>query len=186
MMERERPGGKRIPEEWLGHPVQLVFVSGSSTDYVDGVLQEVNDRGIVLSADLHVGYPQRSLCSTRGARSSSSPSVRASARWREPSFREARREAGTEGNPLDRGSEPVGSQPGEPWTTATEGDRISVREAAREGSKGAVIQPHDREDGGRPHPASRRAGYTEMLSGHPGSEEFIEEYRGRRATSGLS
>jgi hypothetical protein len=61
MMERERPGGKRIPEDWLGHPVQLVFVSGSSTEYVDGVLQEVNDRGIVLSADLHVGYPAQSL-----------------------------------------------------------------------------------------------------------------------------
>ena len=62
MMERERPGKKKqIPEEWLGRPVKLVFVSGSSTEYVDGVLEEVNDRGIVLSADLHIGHPAQSL-----------------------------------------------------------------------------------------------------------------------------
>jgi hypothetical protein len=54
-------GGKRIPEDWLGHAVQLVFISGSSTEYIDGVLEEVNDRGIVLSVDLHVGYPRQSL-----------------------------------------------------------------------------------------------------------------------------
>ena len=62
MMERERPGKKKqIPEEWLGRPVKLVFISGSSTEYVDGVLEEVNDRGIVLSADLHIGHPAQSL-----------------------------------------------------------------------------------------------------------------------------
>jgi hypothetical protein len=61
MMEREQPGGKQIPEDWLGRPVQLVFISGSSTEYVDGVLEQVNDRGIVLSADLHVGHPAQSL-----------------------------------------------------------------------------------------------------------------------------
>jgi hypothetical protein len=62
MMERERPGRKRqIPEEWLGRPVKLVFISGSSTEYFDGVLEEVNDRGIVLSADLHIGHPAQSL-----------------------------------------------------------------------------------------------------------------------------
>lgn len=61
MMERERPGKKRIPEAWLERPVRLVFISGSSTEYVVGVLAEVNDRGIVLSADLHVGHPAQSL-----------------------------------------------------------------------------------------------------------------------------
>jgi hypothetical protein len=61
MVGRAQPGGKRIPEDWLGRAVQLVFISGSSTEYLDGVLEEVNDRGIVLSADLHVGYPRQSL-----------------------------------------------------------------------------------------------------------------------------
>ena len=49
------------PEEWTGRPVKLVFISGSSTEYVDGVLEDVNDRGIVLSAELHVGHPTQSL-----------------------------------------------------------------------------------------------------------------------------
>jgi hypothetical protein len=49
------------PEAWTGRPVKLVFISGSSTEYVDGVLEEVNDRGIVLSAMLHVGRPAQSL-----------------------------------------------------------------------------------------------------------------------------
>ncbi len=61
MMERERPGKKQIPEDWLGRPVQLVFISGSSTEYTDGMLEEVNDRGVVLSVDLHVGRPAQSL-----------------------------------------------------------------------------------------------------------------------------
>jgi hypothetical protein len=61
MVGREQPRGKRIPEDWLGHAVQLVFISGSSTEYIDGVLEQVNDRGIVLSVDLHVGYPRQSL-----------------------------------------------------------------------------------------------------------------------------
>ena len=60
-MEREQPGKKQRPEEWLGRPVKLVFISGSSTEYVDGVLEEVNDRGIVLSAEVHVGRPAQSL-----------------------------------------------------------------------------------------------------------------------------
>ena len=60
-MERERPGGKQTPETWLGRPVRLVFISGASTEYVVGVLTEVNDRGIVLSAELHVGHPAQSL-----------------------------------------------------------------------------------------------------------------------------
>ena len=62
MMERERPGKEqRRPEAWLGRSVRLVFISGSSTEYVVGLLDEVNDRGIVLSADLHVGHPAQAL-----------------------------------------------------------------------------------------------------------------------------
>ncbi len=61
MMDRERPGRKQRPEEWIGRLVQLVFISGSSTEYIDGVLEEVNDRGIVVSVDLHVGRPAQSL-----------------------------------------------------------------------------------------------------------------------------
>jgi hypothetical protein len=41
--------------------VQLVFISGASTEYVDGDLQEVNDRGIVLSVETHVGHPAQLL-----------------------------------------------------------------------------------------------------------------------------
>jgi hypothetical protein len=47
--------------------VELVFVSGASTEYVDGDLQEVNDRGIVLSVETHVGYPAQPLFYPRGA-----------------------------------------------------------------------------------------------------------------------
>ncbi len=39
--------------------MKLVFVSGASTEYVDGNLQEVNDRGIVLSVETHVGHPSQ-------------------------------------------------------------------------------------------------------------------------------
>jgi hypothetical protein len=41
--------------------VELVFVSGASTEYTDGNLQEVNDRGIVLSVETHVGHPSQLL-----------------------------------------------------------------------------------------------------------------------------
>jgi hypothetical protein len=41
--------------------VELVFVSGASTQYVDGDLQEVNERGIVLSVETHVGHPAQRL-----------------------------------------------------------------------------------------------------------------------------
>jgi hypothetical protein len=41
--------------------VELVFISGASTEYVDGDLQEVNNRGIVLSVDAHVGHPSQLL-----------------------------------------------------------------------------------------------------------------------------
>jgi hypothetical protein len=45
-----------VPEAWIGRSVELVFASGASTEYVDGNLQEVNDRGIVLAVETHVGH----------------------------------------------------------------------------------------------------------------------------------
>jgi len=39
----------------------LVFISGGSTEYTDGDLEEVNDRGIVLSVETQVGHPARPL-----------------------------------------------------------------------------------------------------------------------------
>jgi hypothetical protein len=45
-----------IPEAWLGRPVRLVFLDGASTEYAEGMLEEVNDRGIVLSVETHVGH----------------------------------------------------------------------------------------------------------------------------------
>lgn len=50
-----------IPEAWIGRPVELVFVSGSSTEYASGDLKEVNDRGIVVSVETHVGHPAQPL-----------------------------------------------------------------------------------------------------------------------------
>ena len=50
-----------VPEAWLGRPVKLVFVSGASTEYTAGGLEEVNDRGIVLSVETHVGRPAQPL-----------------------------------------------------------------------------------------------------------------------------
>ncbi len=50
-----------VPEAWLGRPVKLVFVSGSSTEYTNGTLEEVNDRGIVLAVGTHVGHPVEGL-----------------------------------------------------------------------------------------------------------------------------
>jgi hypothetical protein len=41
--------------------VELIFVSGSSTEYTDGYLEEVNDRGIVLRVEGHGEYPARPL-----------------------------------------------------------------------------------------------------------------------------
>lgn len=62
-----KPEGSRhesdapVPEAWLGRVVRLVFVSGASTEYVSGVLGEVNDKGIVLSVETHVGHPAQPL-----------------------------------------------------------------------------------------------------------------------------
>ena len=41
--------------------MELVFISGASTEYADGILQEVSDRGIVLSVHTHVGHPVQPL-----------------------------------------------------------------------------------------------------------------------------
>jgi len=37
--------------------VRLVFVDGANTEYAEGDLEEVNDGGIVLSVETHVGHP---------------------------------------------------------------------------------------------------------------------------------
>ena len=60
-------GTTPVPEAWLGRSVQLVFVSGASTEYADGILQEVNERGIVLSVETHVGHPAQPLFYPWGA-----------------------------------------------------------------------------------------------------------------------
>jgi hypothetical protein len=54
---RSRP----IPEAWIGRSVELIFVSGSSTEYADGYLEEVSDRGIVLTVEGHGEHPARPL-----------------------------------------------------------------------------------------------------------------------------
>lgn len=56
-----------IPEAWVGRSVRLVFVSGSSTEYVNGTLEEVNDRGIVLAVESHIGHPAQPLFYPWGA-----------------------------------------------------------------------------------------------------------------------
>jgi hypothetical protein len=60
-------GNAPVPEAWIDRSVELVFVSGSSTEYTDGILQEVNDRGIVLSVETHVGHPAQPLFYPWGA-----------------------------------------------------------------------------------------------------------------------
>ena len=41
--------------------MELVFISGASTEYTDGIFQEVNDRDIVLPVETHAGHPANSL-----------------------------------------------------------------------------------------------------------------------------
>ena len=52
-------GSAPVPEVWIGRAVELIFISGGSTEYTDGDLEEVNDRGIVVSVETHVGHPPR-------------------------------------------------------------------------------------------------------------------------------
>ncbi len=56
-----------VPQAWIGQTVELVFVSGSSTEYTDGRLEEVNDRGIVLMVEGHGEHPARPLFYPWGA-----------------------------------------------------------------------------------------------------------------------
>jgi hypothetical protein len=55
----EAGGSTPVPEAWIGRTVELIFISGSSTEYADGDLEEVNERGIVLSVETQVGRPAR-------------------------------------------------------------------------------------------------------------------------------
>ena len=63
----EAAGSRSIPEAWIGTEVELIFVSGSSTEYADGCLEEVNDRGIVLTVEGHGEHPARPLFYPWGA-----------------------------------------------------------------------------------------------------------------------
>ena len=56
-----------VPEAWIGQSVNLTFTAGSSTEYIGGNLEEVNDRGIVLSAVTHIGHPAQYLFYPWGA-----------------------------------------------------------------------------------------------------------------------
>jgi hypothetical protein len=49
----ETDGSMPVSEAWIGRAVELVLVSGSSTEYADGNLEEVNERGIVLTVKGH-------------------------------------------------------------------------------------------------------------------------------------
>jgi hypothetical protein len=56
-----------VPEAWIGRAVELIFVSGSSTEYADGYLDEVNERGVVLTVEGHGEHLARSLFYPWGA-----------------------------------------------------------------------------------------------------------------------
>ena len=57
----ETGGSTPVPDAWISRAVELIFVSGSSTEYAHGYLKEVNDRGIVLKVEGHGEYPARPL-----------------------------------------------------------------------------------------------------------------------------
>jgi len=63
----ELGGSTPVPEAWIGRVVELVFVSGSSTEYGDGHLEEVNERGIVLRVEGHGEHPAQPLFYPWGA-----------------------------------------------------------------------------------------------------------------------
>ena len=44
-----------------------MFIPGASTECTNGIFQEVNDRGIVLSVNTHVWHPAQSLFYPRRA-----------------------------------------------------------------------------------------------------------------------
>ena len=39
----------------------MVFLDGASTEYTEGELEEVNDKGVVLSVETHIGQPAQPL-----------------------------------------------------------------------------------------------------------------------------
>jgi hypothetical protein len=57
----ETGGSTPVPDAWIGRAVELIFVSGSSMEYTDSYLEEVNDRAIVLRVEGHGEYPARPL-----------------------------------------------------------------------------------------------------------------------------
>ena len=61
MSETSEAGSTPVPDAWIGRAGELIFVSGSSTEYAHGYLEEVNDRGIVLTVEGHGEYPARPL-----------------------------------------------------------------------------------------------------------------------------
>jgi hypothetical protein len=69
----ETGGSTPVPDAWIGRAVELIFVSGSSMEYTDGYLEEVNDRVIVLTRWRATASTRRGLCSSRGEPSSKSP-----------------------------------------------------------------------------------------------------------------
>jgi hypothetical protein len=63
----EAGGSTPVPEAWIDRAVELIFVSGSSTEYNDGYHEEVNARGIVLRVEGHGEHPARPLFYPWGA-----------------------------------------------------------------------------------------------------------------------
>jgi len=67
-MDRERPGASdsegRIPEAWIGREVMIETTEALSTELRATApvrLEAVNDRGIVLSVETHVGHPAQPI-----------------------------------------------------------------------------------------------------------------------------
>ena len=56
-----------VPETWIGRSVELMCIPGASKECTNGIFQEVNDRGIVLSVNTHVWHPAQSLFYPRSA-----------------------------------------------------------------------------------------------------------------------
>jgi hypothetical protein len=81
LSETSEAGSTLVPDAWIGRAVEVIFVSGSSTEYAHGYLEEVNDRGIVLRVEGHGEYPARGLSSSRGA--PCHPNLRGVGRMRE-------------------------------------------------------------------------------------------------------
>jgi hypothetical protein len=46
LSETSEAGSTLVPDAWISRAVEVIFVSGSSTEYAHGYLEEVNDRGV--------------------------------------------------------------------------------------------------------------------------------------------